>query len=82
MAKAHLLDNEEVNLVLSAEEVKILFQLLGRFNPEASGALGDIFEELQDLGVEGYENVSIWNQSIPNLFVVIQNPELDNEEEE
>lgn len=79
MANAELIDEETVQLTVSMEQASLLKMVLGRFNPQASNLLKEVYEELDDLGVDSYSNVTILTQGEPTLFIVIQDTEDDDE---
>ena len=83
MAKATLIESgEKVALEVSLQTATILYQLIGRFNPEAAGPLLELHEELEDLGIENYDNLFIVTQNEPTLFLQLVEAPVDNQEEE
>lgn len=84
MTEVHVLTEEDkIQIVLSTQDAQILMTVIANFNREYAGPLLNLYQELDDAGVEIFSNLFLQVSTVaPELRLFLQAPEEEVEEVE
>jgi len=72
LTKAKVINDESISLEISNQQASLIKLVLSRFASNFAGPLKEIYDELDDIGIEFIQGVRLVSQSEPNLYLGTQ----------